>query len=116
MNAVFVDVDTGIDDAMALVYLLASTDADLVGIASTGGNIAVDQVCANNLGLLELCCAADIPVSRGADQPLSGEWPDHAKFHGPKGLGYADLPPTDRRLTSHDAVDSLGARGARLSR
>jgi purine nucleosidase len=43
-------------------------------------------------------------VSRGADQPLSGQWPDHAKFHGPKGLGYADLPPTDRRLTSHDAV------------
>ncbi|BBX98049.1 nucleoside hydrolase [Mycobacterium lacus] len=104
MNAVFADVDTGIDDAMALVYLLASSDAELVGIASTGGNIAVDQVCANNLGLLELCAAADIPVSRGADQPLRGRWPDHAKFHGPRGLGYAEPPPTDRRLTSYDAT------------
>ena len=67
----FADVDTGVDDAMALVYLLASTDADLVGIASTGGNVDVDQVCRNNLGLLQLCGATDIPVSRGADQPLS---------------------------------------------
>jgi purine nucleosidase len=104
VSAVFADVDTGIDDAMALIFLLASPDADLIGIASTGGNIAVDQVCANNLGLLELCRAGDIPVSKGADEPLCGQWPDHAKFHGPKGLGYAELPSTDRKVTSHDAV------------
>ncbi|BBZ49335.1 nucleoside hydrolase [Mycobacterium heidelbergense] len=104
MNAVFVDVDTGIDDAMALVYLLASADAEVVGIASTGGNIHVEQVCANNLGLLELCRAPSIPVSKGADEPLRGHWPHHSKFHGAKGLGYADLPPTDRRLTGHDAT------------
>ena len=104
MNIVFADVDTGIDDAMALIFLLASPDAELVGIASTGGNISVDQVCANNLGLLELCRAADIPVSKGADDPLCGEWPDRANFHGPNGLGYAVLPPTDRRITGHDAV------------
>jgi purine nucleosidase len=104
VSAVFADVDTGIDDAMALILLLASPDADLAGIASTGGNIGVDQVCANNLGLLELCRAADIPVSKGADEPLCGHWPQHAKFHGPNGLGYADLPPTDRRITRRDAV------------
>jgi len=104
VNLVFADVDTGIDDAMALIFLLASPDAELMGIASTGGNIAVDQVCANNLGLLELCCAADIPVSRGADDPLCGDWPEHANFHGPKGLGYAELPATDRTITGHDAV------------
>ena len=104
MNRVFVDVDTGIDDAMALIYLLASADAEVVGIASTGGNIHVEQVCANNLGLLELCRAPDIPVSQGADEPLCGQWPHHSKFHGPKGLGYADLPGTDRRLTGYDAT------------
>jgi len=104
VNAVFVDVDTGIDDAMALIYLLASADADVVGIASTGGNIHVEQVCANNLGLLELCRAPAIPVSKGADEPLWGRWPHHSKFHGPNGLGYADLPRTDRRLTTHDAT------------
>ncbi|SOJ53618.1 Pyrimidine-specific ribonucleoside hydrolase RihA [Mycobacterium simulans] len=104
VSAVFADVDTGIDDAVALVYLLASDDAELVGIASTGGNISVDQVCANNLGLLELCRAADIPVSKGAREPLSGRWPEHSNTHGPKGLGHAELPPTDRVLTGYDAT------------
>jgi purine nucleosidase len=106
VNRLFVDVDTGIDDAVALMYLLASADADVVGIASTGGNIHVEQVCANNLGLLELCGAPSIPVSKGADEPLYGRWPHHSKFHGPKGLGYADLPRTDRRLTGYDATEA----------
>lgn len=103
MSAVFADVDTGIDDALALIYLLAS-GADLVGIASTGGNIAVDQVCANNLGLLELCRAGTIPVSRGADRPLNGRCPERGNIHGPNGLGYAELPRSHRRLTEHDAA------------
>jgi purine nucleosidase len=101
---VFADVDTGVDDAMALVYLLASADADLVGIASTGGNIAVDQVCANNLGLLELCRATDIPVSKGAEEPLSRPMRAPSKAHGPNGLGYAELPPTNLRLSSYDSA------------
>ncbi len=101
---VFVDVDTGVDDALALIYLLASADADLVGIASTGGNVAVDQVCANNFGLLELCRITGVPVSKGADQPLDGSAPVRGDVHGTSGLGYADLPPTDRRLTSYDSA------------
>src|ERR1700731_796643 len=93
---------------MALIYLLASTDADVVGIASTGAKIHVAQVCANNLGLLELCRAPAIPVSKGANEPWGGQgcgrWPHHSKFHGPTGLGYAKLPRTQRRLTDHDAT------------
>lgn len=106
MNAspVFADVDTGVDDALALVYLLGHPEAELVGIASTGGNVAVDQVCDNNLGLLELCRVGGIPVSKGADQPLSCPMCPPGKAHGPKGLGYAELPSTDRRLTTHDSA------------
>jgi purine nucleosidase len=103
---VFVDVDTGVDDALAVVYLLASADADVVGIASTGGNVAVDQVCANNLGLLELCRITGVPVSRGADAPLGGSPPVRGNVHGVNGLGYADLPPTDRRLTDYDSAEA----------
>ena len=103
---VFADVDTGVDDAMALVYLLASPDAKLVGIASTGGNVAVDQVCANNLGLLGLCRAAGVPVSKGAEQPLACEQRTAEDTHGPQGLGYARLPPFEGRLTAYDAAQA----------
>ncbi|KAA8965306.1 nucleoside hydrolase [Mycobacterium sp.] len=101
---VFVDVDTGVDDALALMYLLASPDAELVGIAATAGNVAVEQVCRNTLGLLELCRAPAIPVSRGADNPLCGPLraPSHA--HGADGLGYAQLPPSGRELSGEDAA------------
>ena len=103
---VFADVDTGVDDAMALVYLLASAEARLVGIASTGGNVAVQQVCVNNLGLLELCRVDDIPVSKGAEQPLSCTLRTAEDTHGPQGLGYATLPPTARRLADDDAAQA----------
>jgi purine nucleosidase len=101
---VFADVDTGVDDAIALVYLLASPDAELVGIASTGGNVGVEQVCENNLGLLGLCRVDGVPVSKGADHPLNSPALPAGTVHGPRGLGYAELPPTDRQLTDDDAA------------
>lgn len=101
---IFVDVDTGVDDALALTYLLASPDAELVGIASTGGNVAVQQVCENNLGLLELCGATGIPVSEGSGETLTGPIRSPSKVHGPRGIGYADLPPAKGRLTDYDSA------------
>ena len=103
-SPIFADVDTGVDDALALVYLLASPDAKVVGIASTGGNVAVQQVCENNLGLLELCGATGVPVSKGSDEALIGPMSAPSKVHGPRGMGYAELPPTDGRLTSYDSA------------
>jgi purine nucleosidase len=103
---VFADVDTGVDDAMALAYLLASADAELVGIASTGGNVPVKQVCANNLGLLDVCHATGIPVSKGADQPLIAPLRTAEDTHGPEGLGYARLPAGDGRLTEYDSAQA----------
>lgn len=107
MNApVFVDVDTGVDDALALMYLLASPDAEVIGIASTGGNVGVEQVCENNLGLLRLCDVTGIPVSRGSDQTLTGPMRLPSKVHGPRGLGYAELPPGGGSLTDYDSADA----------
>jgi purine nucleosidase len=103
---VFADVDTGVDDAMALAYLFGSPDAELVGIASTAGNVGVQQVCQNNLRLLELCGVGDIPVSRGSEQPVSSPLRTAEDTHGPQGLGYATLPSTDRGLTAHDAAQA----------
>jgi len=101
---IFADVDTGVDDAMALAYLLASADAHLVGVASTAGNVPTAQVCVNNLGLLALCGAREIPVSRGADGPLTAPLRTAEDTHGPAGLGYAELPSCTAELTEHDAA------------
>lgn len=101
---VFADFDTGVDDAVALVYLLANPDAELVGIAATGGNVVVQQVCRNNLALLELCGATGVPVSKGADTPLNGPAHTAENIHGPQGLGYAELPSGTGLLTGYSAA------------
>jgi purine nucleosidase len=103
---VFVDVDTGVDDAMALVYLFASPEAELVGIASTAGNVGVDDVCRNNLALLELCGITGVPVSRGSEVPLVEPLRTAEDTHGPQGLGYARLPDPTTELTDHDAAQA----------
>ena len=110
MNApqlpVFVDVDTGVDDAMALAYLFGSPDAELVGIASTAGNVGVHDVCQNNMALLELCGITGVPVSRGSEHPLVEPLRTAEDTHGPHGLGYARLPAPTTGLTDYDAAEA----------
>ncbi|MGE2729885.1 nucleoside hydrolase [Mycolicibacterium vaccae] len=105
-QAVFVDVDTGVDDAMALAYLFGSPEAEVVGIASTAGNVGVQQVCENNLGLLQLCGRTGVPVSKGAEVPLSAPLRTAEDTHGPQGLGYARLPDPTSEVTSYDAAQA----------
>ncbi|CAJ1585064.1 nucleoside hydrolase [[Mycobacterium] wendilense] len=106
MPAVFADLDTGVDDAMALMYLLASAEVDLVGIASTAGNVSAHQVCRNNRALLELCGRPEIPVSLGSEQPLSIPLRTAEDTHGPAGLGYAELADPTAAPTAHDAAQA----------
>ncbi|EHI10439.1 nucleoside hydrolase [Mycolicibacterium thermoresistibile] len=103
---VFADVDTGVDDALALMYLLGCPEVRLVGIASTAGNVPVHQVCRNNLDLLHMCGVTDVPVSKGAERPLRAQLRTAEDTHGPQGLGYATLPPGAGELTDHDAAEA----------
>ncbi|MDV6261706.1 nucleoside hydrolase [Rhodococcoides yunnanense] len=99
-----VDVDTGIDDSLALLYLLATEEADILGIASTAGNVPVDQVAANNLAWLDLCRAGDVEVALGAQVPLVAPLMTTEDTHGPQGIGYAELPVSPRPLSPRDAT------------
>lgn len=90
---VLVDCDTGIDDAMALLYLLAHDDIELVGVTTVFGNNTARQCAINSLRVLELVGRTDIPVAVGAEKPLVGEVTYLATHvHGTDGLGDAGLP------------------------
>ncbi|WP_442941502.1 nucleoside hydrolase [Nocardia sp. NBC_00403] len=98
------DVDTGIDDSLALLYLLASPDADIVGIAATAGNVPAPRVAANNLAWLDVCRAPDIEVALGAAEPLAIPLRTTEDTHGPHGVGYAELPESARSLSRRSAA------------
>ena len=106
MIPVFLDCDTGIDDSLALLYLLGRPDVDLVGIASTAGNVPVDVVTENNLAWLSLVDRTSIPVHRGAAEPLACALMTTEDTHGPRGVGYAELPPA---VISADPVGAADA-------
>ena len=48
------DVDTGIDDALALVLLAARPDVDLVGVSTTTGNTTAARAARNSAAVLAL--------------------------------------------------------------
>ncbi|MFC6010560.1 nucleoside hydrolase [Nocardia lasii] len=101
---IILDVDTGIDDSLALLYLLASAEAELLGIAATAGNVPAAQVAANTLALLDLAQAPPIEVALGASEPLAIPLRTTEDTHGPQGLGYAELPVTARELSARSAA------------
>ncbi|GAA2013137.1 nucleoside hydrolase [Nakamurella flavida] len=114
---VLVDCDTGIDDAMALLYLLAHPDVEVVGVTTVFGNNTAARCAQNTLRVLELAGRHDIPVAVGAEQPLVGEVTYLATHvHGEDGLGDTGLPadihgrPVD--ATAVQLIDRLSAEYA----
>ncbi len=66
------DLDTGIDDALAIAYALGSPEADLIGITGTYGNVLVEQGVSNALAILDLFGRPDIPVYSGLPHSSTG--------------------------------------------
>jgi inosine-uridine nucleoside N-ribohydrolase len=104
-HSVLLDVDTGIDDALALVYLLSRPEVRIQAITCTAGNVGARQVALNNLALLELCGQPGIEVSIGAEVPLEIPLVTTEETHGPQGIGYAELPAPARKISDRHAVD-----------
>ncbi|WP_182201521.1 nucleoside hydrolase [Paraliobacillus salinarum] len=89
MTKVILDVDTGIDDALAIIYGIESKKVDLVGITTVNGNVPLHMVNKNTRKVLQLIGRTDIQVYPGADRPLLRE-PEHEyRVHGTDGIGNA---------------------------
>ncbi|RJT77324.1 nucleoside hydrolase [Arthrobacter cheniae] len=99
------DVDTGIDDAVALLYLLATPGVSIEAITCTAGNVGARQVATNNLALLELCGHAGVEVAVGSEVPLTIPLVTTEETHGDQGIGYAVLPPPRGHISGRHAVD-----------
>lgn len=105
------DLDTGVDDALAIAYALAAPDVDLIGIASSYGNTLVDKSAENSLKLLELLGATDVPVYVGHSHSSTTDHFDVMQvskdIHGNNGIGEVELPKAKRPVESGSAVDFI---------
>jgi inosine-uridine nucleoside N-ribohydrolase len=107
-HKVILDTDPGIDDAMAMLYLNACENLELLGITTTLGNASIEN-CTNNTLFLCEKFGIDAPVYRGANQGINGEVPkDYPYFvHGINGLGDLTIKNTKKSVEKSDAANFL---------
>ncbi|WP_208298533.1 nucleoside hydrolase [Streptomyces liangshanensis] len=93
----YLDCDTGVDDALALAYLFNAPAAELAGVGTVFGNVTSAEGAANTAALLGLAGRSDVPVAVGAHDPIAGTFGGGARHvHGHNGVGGVDLPPGHR--------------------
>ncbi|XP_018369270.1 PREDICTED: inosine-uridine preferring nucleoside hydrolase-like [Trachymyrmex cornetzi] len=107
---IIVDCDAGIDDALALIVLLASHTTkrlNVKAITCVNGNTKVSNVVRNVFRTLHVCDCTDIPVYRGAyssllDTPNAKETASEC-YHGSDGFGdiFTDDPDTSKLQEEH---------------
>ncbi|XP_051840644.1 inosine-uridine preferring nucleoside hydrolase-like isoform X1 [Antechinus flavipes] len=103
-----IDVDAGVDDAVALMMALGAPNVEVLGITCCFGNTSVDNVCKNVLRVLQKCNSLQIPVYKGASSPFLNNLKSDNYF-GKDGLG--DIPDPDApgldKLQQEHAVPAM---------
>jgi len=106
-TSMILDVDTGVDDAFAVLFAARHPQINLLGITCVDGNTNVNQVVANTLKVLDAAGAGDIPVARGAVRPLLGK-SEYAEYvHGADGMGDLGIAPSSRKTDPRSAIELL---------
>src|SRR5690606_10498982 len=106
-QALIIDCDPGVDDAVALMLAFGAEALDLLAVTTVGGNVPVEKTARNARMLRQIAGREDVPVFAGAERPLRRAPAGAGEFHGPEGLG--DLAPfePDAPCADGHAVDAL---------
>ena len=87
------DVDTGIDDALGLLYACAAPEAQILGVSTVAGNVDLARATRNTRAVLALAGRADIPGLAGLRSSADARGArTRSAVHGGSGLGHAVLP------------------------
>lgn len=99
---VILDVDTGIDDMVALLIAATAPELNLRGVTCVAGNVEIHHVARNTGKILQLVGRGDVQVSIGAARPLVRRLRTAPETHGPTGTGYVELTGEDPALAATD--------------
>ncbi|MDB5622185.1 MAG: yaaF [Devosia sp.] len=106
VRKLILDTDGGVDDAQALLMLIAggrTPDA----ITTVFGNVGLEAATRNILTVLAVGGVGDVPVHAGAARPLTQAIIDAKYIHGEDGLGGAPRPAQSAEPASQDGVGFL---------
>jgi purine nucleosidase len=108
-KTVLVDCDTGVDDAIALLYLLTDPLVEVCGITTVFGNNSAENAARNSLWVLDVVGrTGEVPVARGCEASLIGEAPELATHvHGEGGLGWVEIDQPRGEIVSEPAAEMI---------
>ncbi|MBE5739074.1 MAG: hypothetical protein E7354_05050 [Clostridiales bacterium] len=104
---VILDVDTGIDDAVAIALATYSNKLNVKLITTIAGNLSVNAVTKNTLNFLQAINKRNIPVAVGANKPMEREKDNSIQAHGKRGLGKYKFPPLELTPDKLPAVEKM---------
>ena len=111
MTKLILDLDTGVDDALAIAYALGSPEVELIGITGTYGNVLLEQGVRNALAITDLLGHPEVKVYKGIPHSSTTdgfEVLEISKFiHGQNGIGDVDIPDSAREAETEPAVDFI---------
>ena len=111
MKKLILDLDTGVDDALAISYALGSPEVELIGITGTYGNVLVEQGVRNALAVTDLLGHPEVKVYQGLSHSSTTDHfevlPVSAFIHGDNGIGDVDIPDSNRSVETESAVDFI---------
>lgn len=108
MKKVILDIDTGIDDALAILYLLKHPNVEVKGLTTGFGNVDVALATKNTLQIAELAGRHDVPVFAGASKPFLRTWKGPVvHVHGENGIGNVSLPEPKAKAQDERASDFI---------
>ncbi len=108
-KTLLVDCDTGIDDAIALLYLLADPTVEICAITTVFGNISAAAAARNTLWVLDLAGrTGKIPVAKGSEVTLVGEETHRGgDVHGGEGLGGTEVGQPAGTLADENGAELI---------
>lgn len=91
---------------MAMLLAAAHPNVELIGITTVSGNGSLEKVTYNAQRICALA-GIDVPVARGANDPLAGKASAAPSIHGASALDGAELPEPHRNLSPLPAVELI---------
>src|SRR6266566_189809 len=104
---VIIDTDPGVDDALALLLAMRSSELKIEAITPVAGNVPLELTLPNALRMVEIAGRTDIPVAAGAKQPLMRRLVTAAYAHGENGLGGAVFPEPKLKPVAEPAAQVI---------
>ena len=104
---IWIDTDTGVDDAVALLCALKLDKLAIRGISAVAGNVEHAKTFKNCRNVLSYAGRADIKVYPGATKPMCVELDDASEVHGKDGLGGVVIPDSSAEKETMHAWDAI---------